>query len=353
MCDKRSSRCSTSGSGRSATASSNAVQAPEFWQTDGVLARLLDPIGRLYGLAGTLRQRWVMPTRASLPVICVGNLTVGGAGKTPTAIAMAEHLQEWAGRPHFLTRGYGGREQGPLRVDVETHGALDVGDEPLLLARTAPTWVSADRTRSAALAAEAGATHLIMDDGLQNPYLAKDLSILVVDGAVGFGNQRLLPAGPLRESIGQAASRIDAAIVIGEDRTGIGEQLPADVMRLSAALRPTDDAKRFRDQRVLAFAGIGRPDKFFKTLEEVGAVLVDTRSFPDHHPYRALEIDAILERARQFDAALVTTAKDHVRLPENLKNSVEKLAIRIEFSEPDRLKKLLRRLPANYAAAAK
>lgn len=329
------------------------MRAPEFWQTDGAAARLLSPVGKLYGLLGTLRGRWVTPVRAGVPVICVGNLTVGGTGKTPTAIAVAEHLLEWGGRPHFLTRGYGGRVRGPVRVQIDSHRAAEVGDEPLLLARTAPTWVSADRSRSARRAVEAGATYLIMDDGLQNPQLAKDLSFLLVDGAVGFGNRRLLPAGPLRESVNQALSRVDAVIVIGKDQTGISEGLPPDLLTLGATLRPTDDAKRFQGQRISAFAGIGRPQKFFETLEEVGAILVDTRSFPDHYRYRPLEIEAILQRARQFDAALVTTEKDHVRLPENLKNSVEKLAIRVQISEPDCLKKLLQRLPSDHAASAK
>ncbi len=335
------------------TASSSIVRAPEFWQTDGAAARLLDPIGRIYGLLGTLRQRWATPESADIPVICVGNLTVGGTGKTPTAIAIAEHVRDLGGRPHFLTRGYGGSERGPLQVDVDTHGAADVGDEPLLLARMAPTWVSADRAKGATRAASAGATHVIMDDGLQHPYLAKDLSFLVIDGAVGFGNWRLLPAGPLREPVDQALSRIDAAIVIGADRAMIGERLPADLLRLTADLHPAADASRFRGQRVLAFAGIGRPQKFFETLEDIGAELVETRSFPDHHSYRALEIEPILERARQFDAALVTTEKDHVRLPINLKKSVEKLAIRVQFNEADRLESLLQRFASRHAAAAK
>jgi tetraacyldisaccharide 4'-kinase len=329
------------------------VRAPEFWQNDGAAARLLDPVGRLYGLAGTFRRRFATQARASVPVICIGNLTVGGAGKTPTAIAIAKLLQDEGGRPHFLTRGYGGRECGPLRVRGETHSAAKVGDEPLLLARVAPTWVSADRAKGAARAAEAGATHIVMDDGLQNPYLAKDLTFLVIDGAVGFGNRRLLPAGPLRESVDQALSRIDAAIVIGADQTLLGELLPADLLTLAADLRPAPDAGVFDGQRVLAFAGIGRPEKFFQTLEELGAKLVETRSFPDHHPYSAMEIGAILDQARQFDAAPVTTEKDHVRLPANLKKAVEKLAICVRFNDADLLRSLLRRLSSSHAASAK
>lgn len=329
------------------------MRAPEFWQTDGVPARLLDPIGRLYGLAGVVRRRWATQVKAKIPVICIGNLTVGGTGKTPTAIALAHHLLDAGGRPHFLTRGYSGRERGPKRVSPVDHDAADVGDEPLLLARVAPTWVSVDRAKGAALATQTGATHIVMDDGLQNPYLAKDLTFVVIDGAVGFGNQRLMPAGPLREPINEAFSRIDAVIVIGRDQTGISERLPADIVRLTADFHPAADASRFAGQRVLAFAGIGRPEKFYQTLENLGAEIVETRSFPDHHRFNTLEIDAILERARQFDAACVTTEKDHVRLPLNLKNAVEKLAIDVRFNETDQLRNLLQRLPSSHAAPAK
>ena len=294
------------------------MRAPDFWEADGVVACLLDPIGRLYGQLGSLRRRLVTPMRAGIPVICIGNLTAGGAGKTPTAIAIARHLQARGDRPHFLTRGYGGRERGPLRVDPGTHDADAVGDEPLLLARTAVTWVSADRVAGAEAAVAAGASHIVMDDGLQNPYLDQDLRLLVIDGATGFGNRRLMPAGPLREPIRQALARIDAAIVIGTDHKGIGALLPAALPRLAADLVPVDDLDHFRGRRVLAFAGIGRPEKFYATLRELGAEIVETRSFADHHRYQSREIERLHTRARQFDAVCVTTEKDHVRLPPNL-----------------------------------
>ncbi len=329
------------------------MHAPDFWQRDGVVARLLDPIGRVYGLAGSLRRRWIKPRSVSIPVICVGNLTAGGAGKTPTAIAIARHLQGRSTQPHFLTRGYGGRERGPLQVDPAIHDAVAVGDEALLLARTAPTWVSADRIAGAEAAVDAGADHIVMDDGLQNPYLAKDLALLVIDGAAGFGNLRLLPAGPLREPVDQALSRIDAAIVIGADQTGIDAHLPADLERLSATLRPDSDVDHLKGRKLLAFAGIGRPEKFYETLGQIGAELVKTRSFPDHHRYSPLEIRGLIAEARQFDAACITTEKDHVRLPLNLRKSVEKLSVRLEFDEPEYLNRLLLRALPGYAAPAK
>ncbi|MEZ5931374.1 MAG: tetraacyldisaccharide 4'-kinase [Alphaproteobacteria bacterium] len=333
------------------------MRAPDFWQTDGAPARLLDPIGRLYGLAGRLRQRLVTPTRVGIPVICVGNLTAGGAGKTPTALAIARRLQALGMVPHCLTRGYGGRgggrAHGPLRVDTDTHDALAVGDEALLLARAAPTWVSADRVAGARHAIGAGASHIVMDDGLQNPHLAKDLTLLVVDGAVGFGNRRLLPAGPLREPVDQALARIDAVIVIGEDRTGLDRLLPPGLTRLRADLRPDGQSEHLRGRRVLAFAGIGRPEKFYETLQQIGANLVATRSFPDHHPYRASEIDGLVTEARQFDAVCVTTEKDHVRLAPNLGKSVEKLAVHLQLEAPEKLDRLLAGRWSENAAAAK
>jgi len=329
------------------------MHAPDFWQTDGVAARLLDPLGRVYGLATALRRRWVTPATVGVPVICIGNLTVGGAGKTPTALAVAGQLQALGARPHFLTRGYGGRERGPLKVDPLSHEASVVGDEPLLLARAATTWVAADRVAGGKAAFAAGASHIIMDDGLQNPSLSKDLSLLVVDGAVGFGNRRLLPAGPLREPIEVGMGQVDAVIIIGEDISGVARSVPAGVTCLSASLVPDGDVRWLKGRRVLAFAGIGRPEKFYATLVDIGAELVETRSFPDHHRYVTDEIEALVTRARQFDAVCVTTEKDHVRIPPNLGKSVEKLAISLAFRERETLSQWLRDTSALYAAGAK
>ncbi len=316
-------------------------------------ARLLAPIGHAYGLAGTLRRRWVRPKRAGVPVICIGNLTAGGAGKTPTAMAVGRYLLGLGNRPHFLTRGYGGRTRGPLLVDPETHDAAMVGDEPLLLAGTADTWVSADRVAGAKAAIAAGASHIVMDDGLQNPYLEKDFRLLVIDGGKGFGNRRLMPAGPLREPIDQALSRIDVAIVIGADHAGIGALLPATLPRLAADLVPYGNFDHFNGRRVLAFAGIGRPEKFYTTLRELGAEIVETRSFADHHRYQPHEIEHLLTRARQFDAACVTTEKDHVRLLPNPGKLVEKLPIRLCFHEPEQLDRQLSACLSDYAAGTK
>lgn len=314
------------------------MRAPDFWQSDGPAARLLDPLGKAYGLVGRLRRRLITPKTASVPVICIGNLTVGGAGKTPTAIKVAERLKAKGEIPHMLTRGYGGRTRGPKLVDLARHDAEEVGDEALLLARITPTWVSRDRVAGAKAAVEAGASVIILDDGHQNPHLAHDLALVVVDGAVGFGNNRLVPAGPLRETIGGGLSRADALIVIGGSGHGAIE---GTLPRLNAELRPSAGSPDLREKRVVAFAGIGRPQKFFNTLQELGAVLVDVHAFADHYRYKPSEIETILEQARQVDAVCITTEKDHVRIPLPLGNYVKELPIELRFEADDGLDKLL------------
>lgn len=299
---------------------------------------MLAPLGRAYGLLGDMRRRLVTPKRVPVPVICIGNLTVGGAGKTPTAIAVAKRLKAGGESPHMLTRGYGGRARGPVLVDIVSHDAEEVGDEALLLATIAPCWVAKDRVAGAKAALSAGASVIILDDGYQNPHLAHDLALVVVDGAVGFGNNRLMPAGPLRETVAGGLARADALVVIGGDRR---EAIDTDLPRLRAELRRSADGPDLEKKRVVAFAGIGRPEKFFETLQELGAIVVDVHAFPDHYRYKPSEIEAILEQARQVDAVCVTTEKDHVRLPLPLGNYVKKLPIELRFEANDILDRLL------------
>jgi tetraacyldisaccharide 4'-kinase len=313
------------------------MRAPDFWRSDGLTPRLLDPLGQVYGLIGRLRRRLASPRAASVPVICVGNLTAGGAGKTPAAIAIAARLKAAGERPHLLTRGYGGRIAGPERVDLAVHDAKEVGDEALLLARTAPTWVAKDRVLGADAAARAGASVIILDDGHQNPHLAHDLAFVVIDGAAGFGNNRLLPAGPLRETVEDGLARADALIVIGGGGPAIASSLP----RLKADFQAAPGAPDLVGKRILAFAGIGRPQKFFETVQGLGAVIVDARPFPDHYRYKPSEIEALLAQARQVDASCLTTEKDHVRIPLPLGNSVKKLPIELRFENDDALDELL------------
>ena len=246
------------------------MRAPGFWQHDGVLARLLSPVSNL--VADVTARRMAQPGwRAPVPVVCCGNVGVGGAGKTTLAIDLGQRLIARGAHVAFLTRGYRGRVTGVSRVTLG-HEVKDVGDEAMLLGAIAPTFVGADRVASAKAAVEAGATVLVMDDGLQNPGLVKDLAFLVIDGVAGFGNGRVLPAGPLREPVAACAARCHAAVVIGEERVDIGALLPARLAVLGATLQP--ESPQLRGRRVVAFAGIGRPSKFFATLAEAGAIIV-------------------------------------------------------------------------------
>jgi tetraacyldisaccharide 4'-kinase len=269
-------------------------------------------------------------------------LTLGGAGKTPLALALAEILARR--RPHFLSRGYGGREAGPLKVDPSRHGAADVGDEPLLLAAAAPAWIARDRVAGAKAAVEAGAGVVILDDGFQNPFLAKDLAFLAVDGESGLGNGRVFPAGPLREPIAAALARAQAVVVIGEDRAGVARLVAGRCPVLGARLIPAPDAGRFAGARVYAFAGIGRPEKFFASLEAAGAEIAGRQSFPDHHPFSAAEIAELLAAAESAKAIPVTTAKDALRLPAAARDKVGVFAVRLAFDEPARIEAMLARL---------
>jgi tetraacyldisaccharide 4'-kinase len=286
------------------------------------------------------------------PVICIGNFTVGGTGKTPAALAIARMLADRGERPFFLTRGYGGELAGPVRVDPTVHGPREVGDEPLLLARAFATIVARERPAGARLAVVSGATVVVMDDGLQNPSLAKDLSFALVDGATGTGNGLCLPAGPLRAALAAQWPHVDAVIVVGEGVAG--ESVARDAAKggkvtITARLMPeADAAARLHGRRVLAFAGIGRPEKFFETLRACGAEVVRARAFPDHHPYRAEDIRALRAEAEADGLALVTTEKDFVRLaglsdPGSPVREIEALPVRLVVDEEEILANLLSR----------
>jgi tetraacyldisaccharide 4'-kinase len=316
------------------------MRAPEFWMQDGAAARLLAPAGHLYALAARLRRRVTTPQRAPLPVICVGNLTVGGTGKTPVVIALAERLRAAGARPHLVTRGYRGRARGPLRVEAH-HDAALVGDEALLLAQAAPTWLARDRPAGVRAAAGAGASLLIFDDGFQNPSLAPDLALIVIDGESGFGNGRVLPAGPLREPVAAGLRRADAVIRLGADAVGVARWLPRDLPCLEAELRAAPEAPELAGRSVLAFAGIGRPEKLFMTLRQVGAELIDAVPFPDHHRYRPAEIERLLDQAGRAGALCVTTAKDAVRLPVEYRARIAVMPVVVAWHDPAALDQVL------------
>ena len=320
------------------------MRAPAFWAAErgGVAAAALTPLSWLYRLGTRSHAALARPSRAARPVICVGNFTVGGAGKTPTVLALAALLAEEGVRPHILTRGYGGSERGPLRVDPARHGADAVGDEALLLARGAPTWLCRDRPSGAAAAASAGADLLLMDDGMQTPSLAKDLCIAVVDGGAGFGNGRLLPAGPLREPLSCGLNRAHAVVLVGADREGALAALGThDLPVIEASLVPGDEVRVLRERPVVAFAGIGRPEKFFETLAESGCNVIARHAFADHHRYKPGKIAAIVDYAKERDAVPVTTEKDHVRLPPEARASVRTLSVTLVWHDPAALRSLL------------
>lgn len=329
------------------------MRAPDFWERGGspVPALLLAPAAALYALGGALRAAMTRPAEAPVPTLCVGALTVGGAGKTPTVVALARRLARRGVQAHVVTRGYRGAAAGPLRVDSAAHDAAMVGDEPLLLAASAPCWVARDRLAGVAAAAKAGADLAILDDGFQNPAIPKDFSLLVIDGEQGFGNGRVLPAGPLREPARRGLARAEAVLLIGEDRTGLAKRIGEDVPMLRARLVPDAAGHALGGRRVHAFAGIGRPRKFFDMLEALGAHLTGRTPFPDHHRYAPSEIAKLLAAAERSDAVLATTAKDAVRLPPAARKSVAVVDVELQFEDVERLDALLRlHLPTGSAA---
>lgn len=310
---------------------------PEFWSRGGWQATALAPLGCLYALGGAARLRFGSSFDAGVPTICVGNLTLGGAGKTPTVLALAERLRAQGRRVGILSRGHGGSAQGPLRVDADSHDASLVGDEPLLLARAAPTWVAKDRAQAAYAALAGNVDCLLLDDGFQSPALRKTLSLVVVDGGAGFGNGRVFPAGPLREPAAWGLARGRAIVLIGDDETGFERAHGAGRTILRARLEP--ESRALSGAKVFAFAGIGRPAKFFASLRALGCEVAGTRAFPDHHPYSRGELDALLREAGL--ARLVTTEKDLVRVPADLRGRFEALKVRLAFDDPASLDAIL------------
>lgn len=318
------------------------MRAPGFWEGrgGGLLPLLLSPVSALYG-AATARKMRRPGWRAPVPVICCGNATAGGSGKTTVALDLGRRLANRGIAVHFLLRGYGGSLRGPVRVDPAVHDSTLVGDEALLLAAERPAWISADRAAGARAAVAAGAQAIVMDDGLQNPTLEKDLSLLIVDGGYGFGNGCIIPAGPLREPVRAAAARARAAVLIGADEAGAAALLPPELPVIRAALKPGPEATLLAGQPVFAFCGIANPNKFFATLAEAGVVMAGREAFADHYPFDEGDMRDLLAQADALRAVPVTTRKDFVRIPPAFRSRVTVVTVRLEWAEPTQIEALL------------
>lgn len=326
------------------------MRPPAFWQrpanSPGLMAYALAPLAALYANATARRVSKSPAYRPRVPVISVGNLNVGGTGKTPTVIALVERLGDR--KVHIVSRGYGGELPGPLRVDISKHTAGQVGDEPLLLAAFASTWISRDRAAGVALAEDAGADVILLDDGHQNPAVPKALSLIVVDAHAGFGNGRVLPAGPLREPIEAGLARADLLLSIGDSAAQQRFQSTwghaISIPHLTGEIEPLRTGMDWTDQKVLAFAGIGHPEKFFRTVRSMGADLVRTEPLDDHQPLTDALMHRLEREATALGAQLVTTEKDAVRLPRSFRQKVLALPVRLVFHDTADLDDRLRRL---------
>jgi tetraacyldisaccharide 4'-kinase len=326
------------------------VREPAFWRVDGgrssgeMVRAMLWPLSAIYSWLGARRIAKTKPVDPGIPVICVGNITLGGTGKTPVSQTILAHLADMGLKPHALSRGYGGKLKGPVQVDTEHHSAADVGDEPLLLARSAPVWISRDRPDGAAAAVAAGAQVIVMDDGHQNPTLTKHLSLIVIDGQTGWGAKRVFPAGPLREPVSRGLARADAVIVMTKNRAQMPDYHALDLADLEIPVLHAwlEPAAPPPEGPVVAFAGIGRPQKLFDSLQACGAQLCETADFPDHHPYTGSDIKRLVSLAKAHSAKLVTTEKDWVRLPAKIQPQITAWPVQAQFANPAALDALLR-----------
>ncbi|MGY8708558.1 tetraacyldisaccharide 4'-kinase [Bradyrhizobium sp. 18BD] len=323
------------------------MREPAFWyRPRSPKSHLLTPLGALYG-AITARRMVRRGFDAGIPVICVGNYHVGGAGKTPTVLALTKLLRELGETPVVLSRGYGGRLKGPVMVDRERHTAADIGDEPLMMVRDVPVAVAHDRLEGVALAKSQGATVILMDDGFQNPRLLKDTSLIVIDSERGLGNGKVFPAGPLRAPLRAQLARTDALVLIGDGRAAndvAAELAKRNKPELRARLKPdAASLAQLFGKPVFAFAGIGDPERFFRTLRTSGIQVARTRAFADHHMFSDDEIAALGAEAGREQLTLVTTEKDLARLRgrAGVPDGIVPFAVQLEFDQPARLRQLI------------
>ncbi len=332
------------------------MRAPGFWHGPaGLAAHLLGPLGALYAAGTARRLAQGARARVGVPVICVGNINAGGTGKTPTVIALAERLRARGVAAHAVTRGYGGTQAAPLRVRELKHRAAQVGDEALLLAAFLPTWVAIDRAAGARAAVAAGAQAIVLDDGFQNPDLAHGLSLVVVDAWRGFGNGRVIPAGPLREPVAAGLARADMLLSIGPTQAQARFAATwGDIVRLphlTGTLEPLPTGLPLAGVKVLAFAGIGHPEKFFQTLRGLGADVLATHALADHQPLSDALMVRLLREAAMAGAQVVCTEKDAVRLSPAYRARVMTVPVRLRIDDWSALDAALDRVLSGGAAA--
>ena len=316
------------------------MKTPSFWHADGFIPKLLEPLAQLYKCLSFLERSLRSKTKIDVPVLCIGNLVSGGAGKTPIALSIGQKLNA-KHNISFLTRGYGGIEAGPIEVNPDEHSSYEVGDEALLLSEVGPTWVSRNRIAGAIAAKNAGFEIVIMDDGFQHTSLVKTLSFVIIDGPYGFGNGRLIPAGPLREPIYSGLKRADIIVLVGEVNPSIIELLPNNKPLLRASLVPAEMGTQLSNNNVIGFAGIGRPTKFLETLEKMGLNIIDFVAFPDHYRFRESEIRELYEKATEVDAILVTTFKDMKRVPKSVAHLCQPIGITVVWEDDSEIQQLL------------
>ncbi len=330
------------------------LNAPTFWYKGiSPAALLLSPLSLAYYAAHRIHQSLAKPYHAAIPVICLGNLVIGGSGKTPAAIAIMGALKNamLAEKPCFVSRGYRGQEKGPVQVDPDRHSAADVGDEPLMLAQEGPVIIGANRGKSAELAEKNGYDAIVMDDGLQNPSLQKDIKFVVIDGKRAFGNGMLLPAGPLREPAGSGLKRADAVILIGDDLHNVAKRIPPATPFFKARMEVAKNWITDSKIRYVAFSGLADPEKFHATLQKTELQVTSWHPFPDHHAYSAEELEELAAVAAREDARLLTTAKDAARLPHSFirEHVVDILPIELVWEDGEALTSFLKEKLKSFA----
>jgi len=325
------------------------LKAPKFWyqKKDTYLSNSLYPFSLLFRFGTKIRNFISVSQKSTLPIICVGNIVVGGAGKTPVALKIGKLLIEAGYNPHFISKGYAGLIKTSTLVK-SWHSAKSVGDESILLSKVAPTWIGNNRIYSAKLAKKAGSDCLVMDDGFQNPSIQKDYSIIVINEAQEFGNKRVMPSGPLRESITRGLSRTNLVIVIGNTSNDLIKTVPDNVSIIEAKFEIKKEHKIIKGQNIVAFAGIAYPEKFFQSLKEEGANIVKKISFSDHYIYTENDLLDLVETANKTKSILVSTQKDYVRIPNSYRSLVNTLEGEIVFENEELLIKILSGVIENH-----